>query len=58
LFSYAGGGAFGWDGKIYYVEFIEEKKKKKGKKRDNEKTFLQKREASSIVNLMEIRMHD
>lgn len=42
LFRYAGVGA---DGKIYYVEFIEEKKERK--KRDNEGTFLQKREASS-----------
>jgi hypothetical protein len=29
LFRYAGVGAFGWDGKIYYVEFIEEKKKER-----------------------------
>lgn len=29
MFRYAGVGAFGWDGKIYYVEFIEEKKKER-----------------------------
>jgi hypothetical protein len=45
-------------GKFIMWNLLKRKKKKKGKKRDNEKTFLQKREASSIVNLMEIRMHD